>query len=83
MHRLTLMLPSWHYKLGHPSNKIKHLASYFIYTTKNISHCDTPCNSYNINKSHKLPFYQFTISSHAPLKIIFSNIYMVLFDFVD
>jgi hypothetical protein len=65
---------NWHYRLGHPSLPILNvilsknkLTTYSM--TKQIS-----CNACQCNKSHKLSFSTSTLESHAPLKIIFSDV---------
>ena len=40
--------------------------------------CSFSCNSYNINKSHKLPFVESSITSSSALDVIFSNVWTSL-----
>ena len=83
----TLVLPSsvqssfsaismWHSHLGHPS---LHIFRKFL-RVLNISFlddhlCSFSCTFCNINKSHKLPFAQSSITSSSPLDVIFSNVW--------
>ena len=62
----------WHSLLSHLS---LHIFCKFL-SGLNISFleehlCSFSCNSYNINKSHKLPFAKSSITSSSPLNIIF------------
>lgn len=69
-------LSSWHSRLGHPSSTI---------LNKIISTFDLPltlpkdkllsCNDCLINKSHKLPFQQSSITTTRPLQILFSDVW--------
>ncbi|KAK1408451.1 hypothetical protein QVD17_40235 [Tagetes erecta] len=62
----------WHHRLGHPHFKVlQHLAS----TVSSISSFQNHCNSCCINKSHKLPFSVSSITSNAPLQILFSDVW--------
>lgn len=72
----SLKLPThdWHHRLGHPSNSVLKLLS----TRFSLSITDfhmSMCNSCNINKSHKLPFSSSTLTSSAPLELIFSDVW--------
>ena len=66
----------WHNCLGHPS---LHIFLKFL-SVLNISFpddhlCSFSCTSCNINKSHKLPFAQSSITSSSPLNVIFSDVW--------
>ncbi|KAK2457784.1 putative mitochondrial protein [Trifolium repens] len=65
---------SWHHKLGHPSTSIfKFIQQHFSLGSNKFSQSD--CNSCQINKSHKLPFHESTLTSTYPLEIIFSDVW--------
>ncbi|KAG7552793.1 Integrase catalytic core [Arabidopsis thaliana x Arabidopsis arenosa] len=67
-------LSEWHSRLGHPhSQTLHHIISTFSLPISSKS--QIPCNSCFINKSHKLPFFNTTISSSKPLEIIFSDVW--------
>lgn len=66
----------WHSRLGHHSSKIvRHLdassATPLSFTYVSNFHC----NSCQINKYHKLPFHDSTITSSFPLELLFSNVW--------
>ena len=65
----------WQSHLGHLSLHIFHK----FLSVLNISFlddhlCSFSCTSYNINKSHKLPFSKSSIISSSPLNVIFSDV---------
>ncbi|KAL9241610.1 hypothetical protein vseg_015702 [Gypsophila vaccaria] len=65
---------TWHHRLGHPSlNILKILRNKFSldYSPSLFSHC----NSCEINKSHKLPFSISSLTSIAPLELIYSDVW--------
>lgn len=63
----------WHHRLGHPSQQaLQLLKSSFKLPISDF--CVNGCNACNINKSHKLPFHSSTLSSNAPLDLIFSDL---------
>ncbi|CAJ2679303.1 unnamed protein product [Trifolium pratense] len=65
---------SWHHKLGHPSTSIfKFIQHHFSLGSNKFPQSD--CNSCQINKSHKLPFHESTLTSTYPLEIIFSDVW--------
>ena len=66
----------WHNGLGHPSFPIfqKFLSVLSIYFPKEHL-CSFFYNSYNINKSHKLPFAKSSITSSSPLDVVFSDVW--------
>ena len=66
----------WHSCIGHPS---LHIFCKFL-SVLNISFhddhlCSFSCTSYNINKSHKLPFTKSSITSSSPINVIFSDVW--------
>ena len=66
----------WHSHLSHPS---LHIFCKFL-SVLNISFledhlCSFSYTSYNINKSHKLPFAQSSITSSSPLDVIFFDVW--------
>ena len=67
---------SWHFRLGHPSLSIlnKVLSDYSL-SVSNPSHKLMSCADCLINKSHKIPFSQSTITSSRPLEYIFSDVW--------
>ena len=65
----------WLNSLGHPSllifrNFLSVLSFFFL--EKYL--CSFSYSSYNMNKSHKLPFSKSSITSSSPLDLIFSNV---------
>ena len=66
----------WHSHLDHPSLhifcKILSVLNIFL---PNDHLCSFSCYTCNINKSHKLPFSQASITSSSPLDVIFSNVW--------
>jgi hypothetical protein len=67
---------AWHQRLGHPSLSIfRYLVSKFNLELSSPSEVSFNCNSCHCNKSHKLPFSVSTLSSSAPLEIIFSDVW--------
>ena len=70
----------WHSCLNHSSLHIfcKFLSVLnFSFSEDHL--CSFSCTSCNINKSHKLPFVQSSITSSFPLDVIFSNVWTHLF----
>ena len=68
VHILEKISPStWHHNLGHPSNKTQQILSIFISSSAKFSCNSQPCNSCQVNKSHKLSFHDSTLVS-APLE---------------
>jgi hypothetical protein len=66
----------WHSRLGHPSFSIvervvKNNSLPFVSDENSSSVCD----SYLIAKSHQLPYPKSTSVSHAPLELIFSDVW--------
>lgn len=66
---------NWHHRLGHPSVKVLNIISNLLNVSSSNLLSSDPCNACNINKSHKLPFNSNTLSSHAPLDLIFSDVW--------
>lgn len=66
---------SWHSRLGHPSSSILNTdVSSFNLPLSNTSQKSLSYIEWLINKSHKLPFYQSTITSTRPLEYLFSDL---------
>lgn len=65
-------LQDWHHRLWHPSYRILHqiifTSSLPIFLFRKFH-----CNSCLSNKSHKLPFGTFSMSSSSPLQLIYSD----------
>lgn len=67
---------SWYSRLGHPSPAILNkVVSSFSLPLSQSSNKQLSCSHCLINKSHKLPFAQTSISSTRPLQYIFSNVW--------
>jgi hypothetical protein len=70
-----ISINEWHKRLGHPSHKmITHLINSFSLPTinkKNLSFC----SSCSINKAHRQPFRQNSLSSHAPLNLLCTDVW--------
>ena len=57
----------WHYRLEHPSSTIyKHIVSTFSLELPKSSNFYFNCNSFQCNKSYKLPFPNSSLVSHSP-----------------
>lgn len=65
---------NWHHRLGHPSLAIfKHLVSDFnLDVSSSLSYS---CDACYCNKSHKLSINKSTLISHAPLDIIYTDLW--------
>ncbi|KAJ9542286.1 LOW QUALITY PROTEIN: hypothetical protein OSB04_028792 [Centaurea solstitialis] len=70
MHRTNST--TWHHRLGHPHNKVFKLLSSFVSFHSNTTH--DHCNACHVNKSHKLPFFESSLASKAPLDLLFSDV---------
>ena len=74
---------NWHFRLGHPSLPILNV----ILSKNNLQASSMTkqisCNTCQCNKSHKLLFSASTLESHAPLKIIFSNVWTAPIHSID
>jgi hypothetical protein len=70
-----ISIDGWHKRLGHPSPKlVTHLINSFSLPTinkKNIS----LCSSCSINKAHRQPFRQNSLLSHAPLDLLYTDVW--------
>lgn len=64
----------WHARLGHPSTKILDctLSRHYLPFTKSV---DFNCDACKCVKSHKLPFIESSLSSTAPLELIYSDVW--------
>ena len=69
-------LDGWHKHLGHPSTKIVHslVKSFSLPITSNQKLLSL-CHSYSINKAHQQPFHVISLKSHAPLDIIYTDVW--------
>lgn len=68
-------IDGWHKHLGHPSLKIvQNLVNNFslLVTTNKLS---SLCSSCSINKAHQQPFRSTSLQSHAPLEIIYTDVW--------
>ena len=69
-------IDGWHKRLGHPSLRIvQHLVkklSLPVVKTKNVS---SLCSSCSINKAHQQPFHTNSLQSHAPLELIYNDVW--------
>ena len=66
----------WHHRLGHPAFPVlQKISSSFSpgFSCRNLN--SSHCNACSINKSHKLPFHDTSISSSRPLQVIFSDVW--------
>lgn len=66
----------WHHRLGHPAFPIlQKISSSFSpgFSCRNLN--SLHCNACSINKSHKLPFHETSISSSRPLQVVFSDVW--------
>ena len=75
---LLAMLPKRHLlQLGIISQAIhlSKLCNYYLHFFVDFPCIFTPCNSCQINKSHKLPFNISTLTSNAPLDLNFSHVW--------
>lgn len=69
-------LSSWHSRLGHPSTSILNtVVSSFSLPVSLPSQKLLSCNDCFINKTHKLPFHQSTITSIRPLQYLYSDVW--------
>jgi len=67
-------LDGWHKRLGHPFNKIIHslVKSFSLPITSNQNLPSLCCS---INKAHQQPFRLISLKSHAPLDIIYTDVW--------
>ena len=70
------LISLWHSRLGHPSAKIfsQQLSSLGISFSHSVLN-NFSCNSCFINKMHKLPFFESTVTSNSPLELIYSDVW--------
>jgi len=69
-------LDRWHKRLGHPSQKlVNQIIKSFSLPIKHKDHVSYLCTSCSINKAHKQPFCPTTLVSHAPLDLIYTNVW--------
>ena len=74
----------WHNCLGHSSLHIfRKFLSVLNISFPNDYLCSFSCTSYNINKSHKLPFSKSKITSSSPLDVIFYDVWTSLVSSYD
>jgi hypothetical protein len=74
MHERT-SLDGWHKRLGHPSFKIvRNLVNHFFLPVA-PNKMNSLCSSCSINKAHQLPFRPTSFQSHAPLDIIYTDVW--------
>ena len=66
---------TWHHRLGHLFTKVFNLLSTFLDVPPSTPSLITPCNDCQVNKSHKLAFYNSTLISIAPLDLIFYDVW--------
>ena len=80
----TITLSDWHFRLGHPAASIlKSVVSNFsLPCTKSVTQ-NTLCSDCAINKSHKLPFFQNTITSSRPLEYVYTDLWSSPIESVD
>ena len=75
VHERTL-INGWHKRLGHPSQKIvHHLVKNFYLLIIQKEHSSHLCTSCSITKVHKQPFQTNSLQSHAPLHLIYTNVW--------
>lgn len=66
-------MSDWHHTLGHPSNKtLSILLKNKNIRTSSVSRLN--CSSCSINKSHKLPFFENSLTSTKPLELIYTDV---------
>ena len=69
-------LDGWHKRLGHPSNKIVHnLINNFSLPITSNQKLPSLCHSCSINKAYQQPFHVTSLKSHAPLDIIYTDVW--------
>ena len=65
----------WHKRLGHPSFKVvQSLVNHFSLPIMN-NKMTSLCSSCSINKAHQLPFRPTSFQSHAPLDLIYTDVW--------
>jgi hypothetical protein len=69
-------LDGWHKRLGHPSQKlVNQIIKSFSLPIKHKDHVSYLCTSCSINKAHKQPFRPTSLVSHAPLDLIYTDVW--------
>jgi transposase InsO family protein len=69
-------IDGWHKCLGHPSLKIvHHLVKNFSLPISSQKHFSSLCHSCSINKTHQQPFRGTNLQSHAPLELIYTDVW--------
>jgi len=77
----------WHKHLGHPSPKIfAHLVKFFSLPISSYK-LSSLCNSCSINKAHQPPFRLNSLTSQAPLDLVYTDMWglpppLVLMDLI-
>ena len=70
-----MSISDWHCRLGHPAlpitQRVLNKLGFSIPTSQN----KTICASCASNKSHRLPFSNFTLTSSAPLDLLFTDVW--------
>jgi transposase InsO family protein len=65
----------WHKRPGHPSFKVvQSLVNHFSFPIMN-NKMTSSCSSFSINKAHQLPFLPTSFQSHAPLDLIYTDVW--------
>ncbi len=69
-------IDGWHKRLGHPSLKIVHnLVKNFCLPVTSKQNFSSLCSSCSINKAHRQPFRVTSLQSHAPLELIYTDVW--------
>jgi len=69
-------IDGWHKRLGHPSYKIvTSLVRAFALPIKKDIQESIPCTPCSINKAHQQPFHSTSLQSHAPLDLIYTDVW--------
>jgi hypothetical protein len=69
-------IDGWHKRLGHPSHKtVTSLVHSFSLPIKKDTQGSTLCTSCSINKAHQQPFHSTSLQSHAPLDLIYTDVW--------
>jgi hypothetical protein len=69
-------IDGWHKRLGHPSLKIvHHLVKNFSLPISSQKHFSSLCHSCSINKTHQQSFHDTSLQSHAPLELIYTDVW--------
>jgi transposase InsO family protein len=68
-------LDGWHKRLGHPSSKIVHNVVRNFSLPVITNKMSFLCSSCSINKVHQQPFGSTSLSSNAPLELIYTDVW--------